>query len=73
VLFPDLNKDIINKFKFKIIFRDQIITIAQRYEKDFKNYFFNDISNRNKNGKNKNNSRSNSRSENIDSRNKNKK
>jgi hypothetical protein len=28
ILFPNLSKDIINKIKFKIIFRDQIATIA---------------------------------------------
>jgi hypothetical protein len=64
---------VINKIKFKIIFRNQIVTITQRYKKSFKNQFFNNISNRNKNGKNKNNSQSNSRSGNIDSRNKKKK
>jgi hypothetical protein len=72
-LFPNLNKDIINKIKSKITSRNQIATIAQRYKKSFKNQFFNNISNRNKNGKNKNNSRFNSRSENIDSRDKKKK
>jgi hypothetical protein len=69
-LFPNLSKDIINETKFKIIFRNQIATIAQYYKKNFKNQFFNNISNRNKNGKNKNNSRSNFRSRNIDSRDK---
>jgi ribosomal protein S6 len=37
ILSPDLNKDVINEIKFKIISRDQIITIAQRYKKNFKN------------------------------------
>jgi hypothetical protein len=72
-LSPNLSKDVINEIKSKITSRDQITTIAQRYKKDFKNQFFNNISSRNKNGKNKNNSRFNSRSGNIDSRNKKKK
>jgi hypothetical protein len=36
-LFPDLNKDVISKIKFKIIFKNQIATIAQRYKENFKN------------------------------------
>jgi hypothetical protein len=72
-LSPDLSKDMINKIKFKVTSRDQIATIAQRYEENFKNQFFNDISSRNKSGKNKNNSRFNFRSGNIDSRDKKKK
>jgi hypothetical protein len=59
--------------KFKVTFRNQIVTIAQRYKKNFKNQFFNNISNRNKSGKNKDNFRFNFRSGNIDSRDKKKK
>jgi hypothetical protein len=70
VLSPNLNKDMISEIKFKIISRDQIATIAQRYEKNFKNQYFNNISSRNKSGKNKNNFQFNSRSGNVDSRDK---
>jgi hypothetical protein len=52
-LFPDLSKDIINEIKFKITFRDQIVTIARRYEENFKDQFFNNTLSRNKNGKTK--------------------
>jgi hypothetical protein len=38
-LFSDLNKDMISEIKFKIIFKNQVATIAQRYKKCFKNQF----------------------------------
>jgi hypothetical protein len=61
---------VINKIKFKIISSNQIATIISRYEENFKNQFFNNISNRNKSGKNKDNSRFNFRLGNVDSRDK---
>jgi dsRNA-specific ribonuclease len=36
-LSPDLSKGVISKTKSKIISRNQIATIAQRYKKGFKN------------------------------------
>jgi hypothetical protein len=58
------------KLNLKLFSKIRLLRLHNVIKKNFKNPFFNNISNRNKNGKNKNNSRSNSRSGNIDSRDK---
>jgi hypothetical protein len=60
----------ISEIKFKITFKNQVATIAQRYKENFKNQFFNNTSSRNKSGKNKNNSKFNFCLESVDSRDK---